>query len=395
MIIRGGQEAEALAKKARALMEYLGETRAGKYMAGLAGAGTDLAKTYGKVAKKTVRNVLKDLDHLVGLGKTGNKYAAMAESGMARNWNDALSAVARERGEIIFIRPVNPHSKKWIEDGLAVGKGMHVKGKTSDWGPMAGLIPVDQRLSKLGNPETMAKDIEKATEILKRNGVPADEAAERARRLYAMKYENQTHKYGKKVFDSLSSNNAQSKTLIKDGKTVVMVTDEAGKVQVLYRKMDGTYLDADGVTPIPKSALKGAKPEPVQVLSDPQPGKYLAADADTLGIGTPRNPGTIRSGKTMDHAAQGNISDAEWATGYRVNVEARLQGETGGIIQHGPATRFPDKPDFPVTMYLPDGSMGIIRNEKDLQTAFKAAREGGMKGLEPHPNWGWKKDWDK
>lgn len=58
-----------------------------------------------------------------------------------------MEAIAADTNVILMFRPVNPLSTGLLEAG-AVAKGMHIKAKTSDWGPMAGYIPSDPRLSK-------------------------------------------------------------------------------------------------------------------------------------------------------------------------------------------------------------------------------------------------------
>lgn len=53
---------------------------------------------------------------------------------------------------IIMSRPVNPDATELIISGAAT-KGMNVKGKSSNWGPQKGYIPVEQRYSKLWNTD--------------------------------------------------------------------------------------------------------------------------------------------------------------------------------------------------------------------------------------------------
>ena len=232
-----------------------------------------------------------------------------------------------------------------------------------------------------------------------RSGVPADDAVAQARRIIVEQNARKVTEYGEKVGESLGrrrpikdadgnvlryvdDNNAQafahSAPLVRDGREVVKVSDAAGNVQVRYR-------DELGRLP------PGVKVEPVEVLIDPATGKYLTADADLLGVGTARSQGKIHA----DAAVQGSVSDAELATAFQANVHGRMEGNIDRFIQHGPATRFADKPDFPVTMILPDGRAAIIEDEASLKAAFKAAKKSGMTGLDPDPGWGWKEGWDR
>lgn len=72
---------------------------------------------------------------------------AIAQSGLVPEHVVTLRAIADEKNVILMFRPVNPQSTQLLKAG-AVAKGMHIKAKTSDWGPMAGFLPADPRLSK-------------------------------------------------------------------------------------------------------------------------------------------------------------------------------------------------------------------------------------------------------
>jgi hypothetical protein len=72
----------------------------------------------------------------------------------AMPWADmvAIQTVANRRNEVITFRSTGPWSKRWLEANYPT-KGFHVKGKSSDWGPMAGLVPWEGRFSKVSpNP---------------------------------------------------------------------------------------------------------------------------------------------------------------------------------------------------------------------------------------------------
>jgi adenylate cyclase ExoY len=59
-----------------------------------------------------------------------------------------LAALAVERQEIFALRPVAPANMSLIEAGYPT-KGLNIKAKSADWGPMSGFLPVKQALSKL------------------------------------------------------------------------------------------------------------------------------------------------------------------------------------------------------------------------------------------------------
>ena len=79
------------------------------------------------------------------------------QNGMTRVDMDAAKRVADRYDEVIIFRSTGPWSKRWLEKDYP-SKNFHVKGKSSDWGPHAGLVPYDGVYSKVGaNPAKAAK----------------------------------------------------------------------------------------------------------------------------------------------------------------------------------------------------------------------------------------------
>jgi hypothetical protein len=62
---------------------------------------------------------------------------------------EATALVANRQGEVIIFRSTGPWAKRWLERGYP-SKNFHVKGKSSDWGPQAGLVPYNGLDSKVG-----------------------------------------------------------------------------------------------------------------------------------------------------------------------------------------------------------------------------------------------------
>ncbi|MGB0894316.1 MAG: anthrax toxin-like adenylyl cyclase domain-containing protein [Parashewanella sp.] len=78
------------------------------------------------------------------------KYSsnAVEASGVVSSHAAVMFDVAKRNNAIILVRPVNPDSTSLIEEGFAT-KDLHVKGKSSNWGPQSGFICCDQAFSKL------------------------------------------------------------------------------------------------------------------------------------------------------------------------------------------------------------------------------------------------------
>lgn len=83
--------------------------------------------------------VVRDVDAVSACGK---------EHGIVQSHLSILADLAEEHNVVFAFRPVNPLATQLLEQGYPT-KGLNVKGKSADWGPMAGFIPVSQRFSKL------------------------------------------------------------------------------------------------------------------------------------------------------------------------------------------------------------------------------------------------------
>jgi hypothetical protein len=72
-----------------------------------------------------------------------------AENGMTLQDMQACCQVATRLNEVIIFRSTGPWSLRWLEKNYPT-KNFHVKGKSSDWGPMAGFVPYLGKYSKVG-----------------------------------------------------------------------------------------------------------------------------------------------------------------------------------------------------------------------------------------------------
>lgn len=85
---------------------------------------------------------------------------AVLESGIPLSHARTFSEVARTQQCIITCRSVGKYATGLIQENYAT-KGFHVKAKSSNWGPMAGLVLVDCRFSKNGPVPGKAQDQQK------------------------------------------------------------------------------------------------------------------------------------------------------------------------------------------------------------------------------------------
>lgn len=103
----------------------------------------------------------QSLQKNAGAGKSDSLHTPLIErvkeqTGIVSSHLEPLQQIAATTNSIIGIRPVESVATGLIEAGHPT-KDFHIKGKSANWGPQAGLICIDQAFSKLeGAPEKVA-----------------------------------------------------------------------------------------------------------------------------------------------------------------------------------------------------------------------------------------------
>ncbi|MBU2897748.1 CyaA/EF/ExoY family adenylyl cyclase toxin [Vibrio hepatarius] len=192
------------------------------------------------------------LDQLV------NKVAS--KTGIVKRHFIPIQAVARKTQQIIAFRPVDPMSTGLIEEGYPT-KGFAIKGKSSNHGPQAGLICVDQRFSKLHITLRDDDDMRR----------------------------NQIIKYNESVEECLESGDAVSVSLTLSQKRfdwlennrVFKVEQENNESGVFTLISEGLNYKAEKKGDYFEVSYKG---EPLKVLADPVTRQPLTADYDLMFI---------------------------------------------------------------------------------------------------------------
>lgn len=303
---------------------------------------------------------------------SAERQAAIAASNMVPEHAEAFSEVARRRGEIVIVRPVNRHAKALIARNAAT-KGMHVKGKSADWGPHAGYIPVRQRFSKLANLP------------------PGDHRA------------SEVGKYDQEVLLSLEHGWAKSKPYIYEfnGVRYEVVYEmnygaATGPDLVLKDLSTGQYYDEKDPSrpPNPPYPADGGNTyQPLELLTNTR-GVFLTADYDLLAIGIRGEPEALPPEPDPE---RGYITPRQVQLLADLNRAVAVRGYTGGnVVHHGPETQFAKSPgvDYPNTVFEPDGDILTIAEgpagQKDmhLKRYFAAMRRAGW-SLRPNPRWNW------
>ena len=94
--------------------------------------------------------------------------AGHPDQGMTPGDMDATMQVAARRNEIIMFRDTGCWSRPYIAAGHPT-KPFHVKGKSSDWGPHAGLVPYNSEFSKAFEDKAIKKGFQLNKDAIKGN----------------------------------------------------------------------------------------------------------------------------------------------------------------------------------------------------------------------------------
>ncbi|WP_311746538.1 anthrax toxin-like adenylyl cyclase domain-containing protein [Proteus penneri] len=173
-----------------------------------------------------------------------------------------FSQIAEEKGIIIGVRPIDVNSTSLISSGEYSSKNLAIKAKSSDWGPMAGFIPVDQSLAKASAQKNLLKYNKAVEEAINSGAASVSKlyiSAERVNELV----EN-------KVIDYLYDKNSPIKfEVIHNNKTHEFflepkIIENKQYYLVQYYNHSGT--------------------EPVLVMSDPISNKPMIADYDLFTV---------------------------------------------------------------------------------------------------------------
>ncbi|MEQ5091680.1 MARTX multifunctional-autoprocessing repeats-in-toxin holotoxin RtxA [Providencia rettgeri] len=176
-----------------------------------------------------------------------------------------LADIAEQDNLIIAIRPIDEKSKSLIASKLYSSKGLFVKAKSSDWGPMSGFIPVDQFFAKESARKELVKFNSYAEQSIESgNAVSVDLHIDQARiDELTLKYKSLTPleldpQSG--LYKTTATNGAQDHSFYLKQ----VIVDNKSLWQVHYMK-DGNLT-------------------PFQVIGDPLSKKPITADYDLLTV---------------------------------------------------------------------------------------------------------------
>ena len=273
-----------------------------------------------KMRKSSDEIVRENIDRLPmnRAARSGNFDEVKDASNMVEEHLDAFLEEAKEMDSIMLFRSVNPNSTELIRQHFRT-KGMSVKGKSADWGPHAGFIPVDQKFSKMGNPGKKVQDV---AEIQKYYDIVAECIADKV-----------CH---------------ESPLTFPNGDAVYTWKGPDGEIPVVKRG-DSYFKEGSDIA----LDVKPGTAEPMKVLAalDEKTGKYvpLTADYDLLAIGSKRDAVTPaidpKTGKVAFNPETGYIDEIDAEALERINKAGERAGYRGGnLSHHGPENQYVGSP---------------------------------------------------
>nr|QNL34482.1 RtxA [Vibrio cholerae] len=187
------------------------------------------------------------------------------ELGMPDIDQKILAEVAERENVIIGVRPVDEKSKSLIDSKLYSSKGLFVKAKSSDWGPMSGFIPVDQAFAKA----SARRDLDKF------NGY-AEQSIESGNAVSADLYLNQVR------IDELVSKYQSLTALEFDAESGMYKTTATNGDQTVTFFLNKVTVDSKDLWQV--HYMKDGELAPFKVIGDPISKQPMTADYDLLTV---------------------------------------------------------------------------------------------------------------
>ncbi|CAM3089801.1 MARTX multifunctional-autoprocessing repeats-in-toxin holotoxin RtxA [Vibrio ordalii] len=187
------------------------------------------------------------------------------ELGMPDIDQKILAEVSERENVIIGVRPVDEKSKSLIDSKLYSSKGLFVKAKSSDWGPMSGFIPVDQSFAKA----SARRDLDKF------NGY-AEQSIESGNAVSADLYLNQVR------IDELVSKYQSLTALEFDAESGMYKTTATNGDQTVTFFLNKVTVESKDLWQV--HYMKDGELAPFKVIGDPVSKQPMTADYDLFTV---------------------------------------------------------------------------------------------------------------
>ena len=358
------------------------------------------------------------------------------ETGMTDEHVTVLQKFSVHNDVIIVWRPVNKEAANKIEQGYA-GKALSTKGKSSNFGPIAGDIPFDARLSKIAkeNAATISHFQELNEKALQQSAEKyiawrgkLDKAhATQFNDLYLLTKVVKQDEYSREVCCVLDNNG--SIIFSNDNETPLFVARDNKGLIYYYQ------IDEKKFSEMPGSLPENGQAKPVEILAyryytaeNGESIRPITADYDELvsaarkifPMHNNQQIPTIYSNKFRQRLMEGwtptsveldifhilnyekqlkqqhrDIAEVQMmgsVNDWQLNAKAYLKYEMKGATNHGPEVNnpFPEKLEpGNYAAYLPENETPqILKNEESICDFINKWREKGFP-LDVNPKWGW------
>ena len=316
--------------------------------------------------------------------------------GIPKGHQDAITRVANKHNIIIGFRPVDIKSTSLINSGTYSSKGLSIKGKSADWGPHSGFIPIQQKYAKQSARiefEKYNNYIQQSIEEHKAVAITLEITPERVNELIG--YETIS------PLKQLSGSEYSKTTSMVDGQEIIFLLKKIKQGNNFLWQV--YYQDGEQI-------------KPFQVIGDPKTGKAMTADYDLFSIIFPisqlEDYIKVTEMPTWKEWKSGVIYDDLTEKQKRVydnEVEYnKLEGKDNGIINkkikeikndinrqlgcadgfelvhHGADDANPAsvlKDNFPIAFFLPDALKGknvLSGSTQSIDTYFPMNSDGAI-----------------
>ncbi len=330
-----------------------------------------------------------------------------ASTGIVSSHLAPLQTLAAQTHTIIGIRPVESVATGLIEAGHPT-KDFHIKGKSADWGPQAGLICADQALSKLEkfaaqNPGKVARANEQVQACINDGhavAVPLEISSNRLNELKGLgKITELTapDDHGTRQFKAEGPSHQlyafEAKTVSPSGDRYA-ITHQGKPLEVLAKSPEGKALTADYDLHMVAPHISDYGPQDKLPVPDVAHSVYTSridgylkrhADDDTYQM-----PQALRASyDSAAHFYAKEDSDLGNATPRITQlielINQRLVGNGERVVHHNadsgsPATEV--AANYPATFFLP-AKLGrfdeicIINDSKEMAELVRTAKDNG------------------
>lgn len=336
------------------------------------------------------------------------------EHGIVQSHLSILADLAEQRNVVFAFRLVNPLATQLLEQGYPT-KDLNIKGKSADWGRMAGFIPVLQQLSKLaGDAEAIkASDLQIQKCIVERHDVSTRSVINEAR-LKSLCQEGVISKRGKigqRSIELFSEKNGQHVAF--QGKLffinqvahyeiwhknepvkVLAKTDPASRLtkpltadyDLLLFAVPLASLDSRDNYNSPAINMRAPQKMLIKLFKEKSGLPGSVAHADSYKTGRPRPP-ILRIDPDAAESApnRGIISPRLDAFIPAINT-ALGRSQTNGIVQHGADTENPytvTADNYPCVVFMPSQvgdfkGVAMARNKDEAIDIFKEIKNSGF-----------------